>query len=97
MKRKFILLFSIGCLIFASCEKEEPQTSQDKDVLELNGKNYEIDFLKRGLSRLLNIPLEKLIYDEQDNLFRHPDFTIVLDPKDYINDIETIKNEGYEF
>jgi|SRR5690606_1105168 len=99
MKTKILTLIALGCLVFASCKKDEANNPDvpKEEVLQINGKEYEIDFLKRGLSRLLAIPLDKLVYDEQAQVFRHTYFAMALNPVAYIEDIETIKREGYEF
>ncbi|MCL8000579.1 hypothetical protein M8994_20525, partial [Brucella sp. 21LCYQ03] len=85
MNKIVILLIVLGCISFTACEKEERYDPEilHEQTLELNGKIYEVDFLKRGLSRLLGIPIEKLVYDEVLKVFRHIDFAALLDPIDY--------------
>lgn len=101
--KKLLIIALIAGLGFASCRKEsvddhvdETETNNEQTLI-LNGKEYSVNFVKRGLAKLLGVPVNDLIYDAQRQVFGHVEFAVTLDPAEYISDIETIKREGYEF
>lgn len=92
------MLLGLG---LSACQKEEAiKTSleiNENSTLNLKGKIYEVEYVRRGLSKLLGIPKEQLIYLNELQSFKYDGFILILDPTEYIDDIEILKTDGYEF
>ncbi len=82
--------------MFSACEKEEAHQITEQTI-QIEESTYEIGYIRNGLSKLLNIPLDKLIFDDSRNVFTHPDYDMILNPSEFISDIKVLEEEGYEF
>jgi len=93
MKGKLFGIIFLGCLMLFSCDKIDVFEVGQKDELYINGRYYEVDNFKDKLSILLNVPKDKLIYDESSKTFKILGFSTVLDPHEFVYDIEILENE----
>ncbi|WP_166336945.1 hypothetical protein [Sphingobacterium chungjuense] len=101
--KKLLFISLIAGLGFASCQKETVDESIDQteesseQTLILKGKEYKVSYVKKGMSKLFGIPVGDVVYDDIKKVFGHAGYAVEFNPADYIDNIEILTNEGYEF
>ncbi len=77
MRKLLYVLIALG-LGLSACKKEESQSQEKSDEIELNGKTYSFSFLKEEMAKNLNVPSDSLIYIPSEKVFivsYYPDTT----------------------
>ena len=84
---------------FSACKKEDSVKSEPElvETIIIKGKQYDLNYIKRGLSIILNAPVDQIIYDSERHFFSLKGYVMEINPDNEIDDILKLKEAGYDF
>ncbi|SMG32787.1 hypothetical protein SAMN05660862_2288 [Sphingobacterium psychroaquaticum] len=88
--RNILLLFMLLGLGLSSCEKKEesPELPPKTQQITVNGKNYDVQYLINGLSKITGISPDKFYFDETEGVFRNTMFSDYYRPETYASIVD---------
>ncbi|SMG32774.1 hypothetical protein SAMN05660862_2286 [Sphingobacterium psychroaquaticum] len=93
--RNILLLFMLLGLGLSSCEKKEesPEFPSKNQQITVNGKNYDVQYLINGLSKITGMSPDKFYFDETERLFKNTMFSDYYRPETYAPIIDRLNSK----
>ena len=74
MKTKILTFIALGCFVFTACSKDDTSQDNREETIEINGKQYTIDYLRSEMARNLKANPDSMTFNREDTTFTYHQF-----------------------